>query len=127
MPVVGTQRNRSCTIRVRRVSNGRRNAGDDLTLHPALTYKLARLVFWEAGEIPARPRHCKCRGFEQFATGVILREGSSHLLTHESGDRPDAAIGSVDLEGRVDGRPGVVCFFQYLFHYHRLRHAALAV
>jgi len=69
-----------------------------------MTYKLRVWCFWEAGEIPARPRHCECRGFEQFATGDRLWEGSSHLLTHESGDRPDARISSIDFEGRVDGR-----------------------
>jgi len=57
-----------------------------------LTYKLQVWCFWEAGEIPARPRHCECRGFEQFATGDRLWEGSSHLLTHKSGDRPDARM-----------------------------------
>src|SRR5579864_8628375 len=75
-----------------------------------MTYKLRVWCFWEAGEIPARPRHCECRGFEQFATGDRLWEGSSHLLTHESGDRPDARMSSVDFEGRVDGRLDVVRF-----------------
>lgn len=46
-------------------------------------------MFWEAGESPARPRHCKCRGFEQFATGDLeLRQKIlENLIDEERGPR----------------------------------------
>jgi hypothetical protein len=37
-----------------------------------LTYKRITSGVREAGENPARPRHCQCRGFERCATGAGL-------------------------------------------------------
>jgi hypothetical protein len=68
-----------------------------------VAYKHRVWCSWEAGEIPARPRHCECRGFEQFATGDRLWEGSSDPLTHESGDRPDAALVQSTSKGESMG------------------------
>jgi hypothetical protein len=60
-----------------------------LTRGFSLSYKHERLVIWEAGENPARPRHCKRGESSEVATGIIW-EGCSNSLMRESGDRPTA-------------------------------------